>query len=198
MMPLMKATGTNTARMAKVVAITARPISWVPSRAACMWLLPMLRWRTMFSRTTMASSMSNPMHSDRAIRVMKFRVKPNACSTMKVVITEIGRVRPVMMVERQECRNRNTISTVSSAPSRIVSLTPVNWALSPSEFEYMVSMCTSSGRRLRRSLIASCTPSPTCTILAFCTLKIDKATARLPSTRASEVSSASPSTTSAT
>ena len=33
-MPFMKATGTNTAQIAKVVAITARPISSVPSRAA--------------------------------------------------------------------------------------------------------------------------------------------------------------------
>ena len=33
-MPPMKATGTNTAQIANVVAITARPISSVPSRAA--------------------------------------------------------------------------------------------------------------------------------------------------------------------
>ena len=33
-MPPMKATGVNTAQIAKVVAITARPISSVPSRAA--------------------------------------------------------------------------------------------------------------------------------------------------------------------
>jgi hypothetical protein len=35
-------------------------------------------WRTMFSRTTIASSISRPMHSDSAIIVMKFSVKPNA------------------------------------------------------------------------------------------------------------------------
>ena len=35
----------------------------------------------------------------------------------KVPISAIGSVRPVMTVERQEFRNRNTISTVSSAPS---------------------------------------------------------------------------------
>ena len=34
MMPLMNAIGTNTATIANVVAITARPISSVPSRAA--------------------------------------------------------------------------------------------------------------------------------------------------------------------
>jgi len=77
-MPPMKATGTNTAQMAKVVAITASPISSVPSRAAVKWSLPMPTWRTMFSRTTMASSMSRPMHRLSAIMVMKFSVKPKA------------------------------------------------------------------------------------------------------------------------
>ena len=77
-MPPMKATGTNTAQIAKVVASTARPISSVPSRAAVWWSLPMPMWRTMFSRTTMASSISSPMHSDSAIIVMKFSVKPKA------------------------------------------------------------------------------------------------------------------------
>ena len=42
---------------------------------------------------------------------------------MNVAITAIGSVRPVMTVLRQLCRNRNTISTVSAAPSRIVLFT---------------------------------------------------------------------------
>ena len=78
MMPLMNAIGTNTATIANVVAITASPISSVPSRAAVMWSLPSDRWRTMFSRTTIASSIRRPMHSDSAISVRKLIVKPNA------------------------------------------------------------------------------------------------------------------------
>ena len=77
-MPFMKATGTNTAQIAKVVAITARPISSVPSRAAVWWSSPMPTWRTMFSRTTIASSISRPMHRLSAIIVMKLSVKPKA------------------------------------------------------------------------------------------------------------------------
>ena len=76
-MPFMKATGTNTAQIANVVAITARPISSVPTCAASRWSRPRWTWRTMFSRTTMASSIRRPMHSDSAIIVMKFSVKPN-------------------------------------------------------------------------------------------------------------------------
>ncbi len=78
----------------------------------------------MFSRTTIASSISRPMHSDSAISVRKLSVKPNMYTATKVAITEIGSVRPVMMVLRQECRNRNTMKTVSSAPSMIVIFTP--------------------------------------------------------------------------
>ena len=123
-MPLMNATGTNTATIAKVVAITASPISSVPSRAARKWSLPIARWRTMFSRTTIASSMSSPMHSDSAISVRKFSVKPNTYTAMKVAITEIGSVSPVMIVLRHECRKRKTMKTVRSAPSTIVTFTP--------------------------------------------------------------------------
>ena len=78
----------------------------------------------MFSRTTMASSISRPMHSDSAISVRKFSVKPNMYTAMKVAITEIGSVSPVMMVLRHECRKRNTMKTVRSAPSTIVVFTP--------------------------------------------------------------------------
>ena len=42
-MPFMNAIGTNTATMAKVVAMTASPISSVPSRAATRCVLPIPR-----------------------------------------------------------------------------------------------------------------------------------------------------------
>jgi hypothetical protein len=44
-MPFMVATGTNTAKMDAVVAMTARPISAVASPAAFMGDLPISRWR---------------------------------------------------------------------------------------------------------------------------------------------------------
>ena len=42
---------------------------------------------------------------------------------MKLAITDTGSAKPVMTVERQEFRNRNTTSTVRSAPSMSVSST---------------------------------------------------------------------------
>ena len=71
----------------------------------------------MFSRTTMASSINRPTHRLSAISVMVLMVKPKAYMKRKVPISAMGKVRPVMTVLRQLLRNRNTISTVSSAPS---------------------------------------------------------------------------------
>ncbi len=36
---------------------------------------------------------------------MKFSVKPHSHTAMNAVITEVGRLRPVISVERQEFRN---------------------------------------------------------------------------------------------
>ena len=74
----------------------------------------------MFSRTTMASSISRPTQSDSAISVIMLIEKPKASMKAKVPISAIGSVSPVITVDRQEFRNRNTISTVSSAPSNSV------------------------------------------------------------------------------
>ena len=100
----MKATGTNTAMMENVVAVTARPISAVPLRAAVTRSSPRSMCRTMFSRTTMASSISTPMASDRPSSVMKFSVKPHSHTAMKAAMAEVGSDRPVISVERQEFR----------------------------------------------------------------------------------------------
>jgi len=77
----------------------------------------------MFSRTTMASSISRPTHRLMAISVIMLIEKPNIFMNRKVPISEIGNVRPVMMVERQLLRNRKTMPMVSSAPSNSVRLT---------------------------------------------------------------------------
>ena len=121
--PLMKATGTNTAMIENVVAVTASPISAVPLRAAVMRSSPRSRCRMMFSRTTMASSISTPIASDRPSSVMKFSVKPASHTAMKAAIAEVGSDRAVMSVERHELRKANTTSTVSPAPRISASIT---------------------------------------------------------------------------
>ena len=77
----------------------------------------------MFSRTTIASSINIPIANDRPSKLIVLRVKPNAYTAMKLASADTGNARPVMTVERQEFKNRNTTSTVSSAPSMSVSST---------------------------------------------------------------------------
>ena len=60
-MPPMNPTGRNTANSDKVVAVTARPISRVPSMAAWNEGIPFSSMkRKMFSKTTIASSITMP------------------------------------------------------------------------------------------------------------------------------------------
>src|ERR1035437_6186856 len=124
--------GTNTATIENVVAVTASPIWSVPSCDALKWSFPISMWRTMFSRTTIASSMRMPIASESPSSDIVFSVKPNAYTAMKLESTDTGSARQVMTVERHEFRKRNTTSTVSSAPSTSASSTfctePSTWA----------------------------------------------------------------------
>ena len=94
----------NTAMIEKVVAVTAMPISAVPLRAAVTRSSPSSMWRTMFSRTTMASSIKTPIASDKPKSVMKLSVKPHTHTAMNAAMTEVGRLVAVMSVERHEFR----------------------------------------------------------------------------------------------
>ena len=114
--PFMNATGTKTATIDMVVAKTARPISLVPIRAALKWSSPRSRWRTMFSRTTIASSMRSPTARESAIIVMTLSDIPRSFMTRNDDITEIGSVRPVITVERQELMKQKTIRIVRMPP----------------------------------------------------------------------------------
>ena len=78
-MPPMKATGTNTAQIAKVVAITARPISSVPSRAAAVVVLAHVHVaHDVLAHHDRVVDQQADAQADSAIIVMKFSVKPKA------------------------------------------------------------------------------------------------------------------------
>ena len=203
MMPPMKPTGRNTATIEKVVASTASPISAVPSRAAalCVLYFPctfMPAWRTMFSRTTIASSISRPTQSDSAISVIMLIVKPKMYMNRKVPMIATGSVRPVITVERQEFRNRNTITIVSTAPSIIVRRTlstPVRiWR----ELSWITPSFTpgySACRRGSSSLIAAFMPSATSIVFWPCAFSTASASVRSPLYSARLSCSSCPSTT---
>ena len=174
MMPPMKPMGKNTATMDSVVANTAKPISCVPSMAALYGVLPMCRWRTMFSRTTMASSINRPTDKVSAMSVIMLMVKPNRYMKKKVPTSAMGRVRPVMTVERQLLRNRKTMSTVRMAPSIRVWRTLLTDTRMGREPSAICSSFTPGGNALCSSVKVALRPSVTAMVFSswdFCTCK---------------------------
>jgi hypothetical protein len=67
MMPPMKTSGMKTAVSEIVIERIVNPISFVPLSAASKTFSPISMWRTMFSRTTMASSTTKPTESVSAM-----------------------------------------------------------------------------------------------------------------------------------
>ena len=167
-MPPIKPTGKNTATIDSVVASTARPISLVPSIDAWYGVLPISTCRTMFSRTTIASSMSKPTHSDSAISVMLLMVKPNRFMNKNVPMIDIGSVSPVITVERQELRNKNTIRIVSSAPSISVRRTFSTATRIERELSVTSSSFRPGGKLGVMSTIALFSPSTTAMVFSSC------------------------------
>ena len=66
----MNSTGINTAISEMVIDRMVNEISFEPSSVACSGVLPISRWRVMFSSITMASSTTNPTARVSAISEM--------------------------------------------------------------------------------------------------------------------------------
>ncbi|KFB78623.1 MAG: hypothetical protein AW06_000031 [Candidatus Accumulibacter cognatus] len=115
--PLMKAVGRKTAISVKVVAMTARPISSAASIAAWNGVLPMRRWRMMFSISTIASSTRMPTTSDSDNAVTTLKVNPIRYITAKVGIADSGSAVAETKVARQSRRKSQTTMTARMAPS---------------------------------------------------------------------------------
>ena len=193
-MPVMNPTGRNTARIVKVVAITARPISAVPSRAACIGSLPISMWRKMFSRTTTASSMRMPMTSDSAISDIMLKVKPAMYMKKNVATTEVGSASAVIRVERQSRMNRKMTSTAMIPPNRMWLRTSRTFSLMKSASLWTGRICRSGNDGATRASTAS-TRSVISTVLAPDCLRTANDTASAPSSRVVVSRSSKPSTT---
>ena len=183
-MPVMKPTGRKTARIVKVVAMTARPISAVPSRAARIGSLPISMWRKMFSRTTTASSMRMPMTSDSAISDIMLKVKPATYMKKNVAMTDVGSARAVMSVDRQSRMNRKMTSTAMRPPNTM-------WPRTSRTFSLMKSASLWTGLIWRSGsvrwswmrAITAATRSVISTVLAPDCLRTENETASAPSRR---------------
>jgi hypothetical protein len=183
-----------------VVANTASPISRVASTAACMGRIPFSSTkRTMFSSTTMASSMTMPTARARASRVMVSRVKPWARIRANVPTMEMGIARAAMMVLRRLPRNTKTTRAAKMAPRIRCSRTAATLVRMVRELSRRISSFTpvfakvgaSSSMRSRKA-------STTATVLASLCLLIDSTTAGSPLLMARVSPSSCPSSTRAT
>ncbi len=100
MLPGMNEIGRITAISTRVVAITAKPISRLPLTAASKVGSFASMRRTIFSKTTMASSTTSPIASTNPSSVRVLIEKPRAAMMMNAEIMEIGIVRAGMIVAR--------------------------------------------------------------------------------------------------
>ncbi len=76
----------------------------------------------MFSISTIASSTSTPATRLSASSEMVFSVNPIMSMNQKAGMADSGMASAEMIVARQSRRNRNTISTASTAPSTMASI----------------------------------------------------------------------------
>ena len=114
----MKATGTKITTNDSVVAMTAKPISAVASAAASFGVSPFSStYRKMFSSTTIASSITIPVASDKASMVMLFNVKPKSLMTVNVPMIEVGTANAAINVTRR-LRMKMKTTRLASRPPR--------------------------------------------------------------------------------
>jgi len=99
--------------------------------------------------------------------VITLSVIPRKYMAMNEAMTEMGRVRPVMTVERQELRKQKTISTVRRAPMTSVLVTSWTESLIITDPSRTSWISTEGGSSLRSSSISLLTASTTPTVLAF-------------------------------
>ena len=98
----MNDTGRKITTSENVVAMTARPMSAVASFAARMAVMRFSSTnRKMFSRTTIASSMTTPTIKTSASIVTPFSVKFSARIMPKDEMTDAGIAMPAISVDRQ-------------------------------------------------------------------------------------------------
>ena len=134
----------------------------------------------MFSRTTIASSISKPTHRLSAISVIMLMVKPKMSMKKNVPISAIGSVSPVMTVERHEFRNRNTISTVSTAPSISVRRTLSTATRMGRDASRIGSSRTPGGSSGWMAAMARTKPSTTSMVFSSCDFCTDSSRVRSP------------------
>ena len=128
--PPMNSTGINTAASESVMERIVKPISRPPLSAASIGVSPCSMWRTMFSRTTMASSTTNPTARMRAMSEKLFTLNPRRYMPPNVPMIESGIAALGMSVARTFRRKIKITSTTSTtARSSVNSMSCSDWRI---------------------------------------------------------------------
>ena len=108
-------TGKKTATVVAVDARTAPQTSLAPSYAAVYEFLPIFRWRSIFSRTTMELSTSMPTAKEIPARLTTLMFRPRIQRKIKVPMAEIGMATAVATVDLI-LRKKSRRTAIASKP----------------------------------------------------------------------------------
>ena len=192
MLPVMNASGVNTAARVMVMAMMANAISLLPASAARYGDMPSSMCRCTFSSITMASSTTRPMARTSPSRVRMLMVKPMTYRKMNAPISDTGMVTNGIRVARTLRRNKKITSTTSTSASNMAAYTALIDSSTNTERSKATWMRMPSGRPSRMRGSISFTAWPTLRVLALDCLTMPRPTAGLPFTRTALRSSSAP------
>ena len=112
--PPMKRIGMKTATSDTLMETTVNATSRAPSSAASKGSIPFSIWRETFSRTTIASSTTNPVAMVSAMSERLFRLNPRMYIAANVPMSEIGTATAGISVARPLRRKTNTTRITSA------------------------------------------------------------------------------------
>ena len=121
--PVIEMSGRKTTIGVMVDPINGTRISRIALRIASARDWPESRCITMFSTTTMASSITSPTAAANPPRVMRLKLSPITFSTMNVTPMVAGITSPATRDVPQSRRNRTMMSDARIKPSRMASRT---------------------------------------------------------------------------
>src|ERR1019366_7349100 len=122
-LPLVSVSGKNTTTGVIVEPMSGVVISFSALRTASDRFSPASRCITMFSTTTMASSITSPMAAARPPSVIRLKLWPMPQSTRMVTAMVTGMTRPATSDDVQSRRKRNRMMQARISPMKMASRT---------------------------------------------------------------------------
>ncbi len=121
--PVIEISGRKTTIGVMVEPTSGTRISFSADRMASARLWPASRCRTMFSTTTMASSITNPTAAASPPSVIRLKLAPMARKAMNVIAIVAGITSPATSELPQSRRNSTRMMAARTSPIRMASRT---------------------------------------------------------------------------